>query len=48
MVGHREEVQELFREMFQFDGSDLDFGIYRIMDFQREAVERFTQAELSK
>lgn len=46
MVGHREKFQELLREMFQFDCSDLDFGIYRIMNFKREAVERFIQKDL--
>ena len=46
MVGHREKFQALLREMFQFDCSDLDFGIYRIMNFKRDAVERFIQKDL--
>jgi adenine-specific DNA-methyltransferase len=46
MAGHREKFQELLREMFQFDCSDLDFGIYRIMNFKRDAVERFIQKDL--
>jgi adenine-specific DNA-methyltransferase len=46
MAGHREKFQELLREMFQFDCSDLDFGIYRIMNFKREAVEQFIEKDL--
>ncbi len=38
---HLLRFQELLRELFQFDCADLDFGIYRIMNHKREAVERF-------
>ena len=33
--------QALLCELFQFDCADLDFGIYRIMNRKRDAVERF-------
>jgi adenine-specific DNA-methyltransferase len=39
MVDYREKFQELLRELFQFDCADLDFGIYRIMNYKREVVE---------
>ena len=32
--------------MFQFDQSDLDFGIYRIMRMKRDEVNRFIEEEL--
>jgi len=41
-----EKLQRLLREMFQFDCADLDFGIYRIMNHKRDAVERFIQKDL--
>jgi adenine-specific DNA-methyltransferase len=37
----------LLRELFQFDCADLDFGIYRIMNQKREAVERFIEQDLA-
>ena len=33
--------QDLLRELFQFDCADLDFGIYRIMNHKRDAIETF-------
>jgi len=41
-----EKLQRLLRQMFQFDCSDLDFGIYRIMNHKRDAVDRFIQKDL--
>lgn len=41
-----EKFQNLLRVLFQFDCSDLDFGIYRIMNCKREAVESFITTEL--
>ena len=38
--------QALLRELFQFDCADLDFGIYRIMNHKRDAVERFITEQL--
>ena len=38
--------QDLLRELFQFDCADLDFGIYRIMNHKRDAVERFIAEQL--
>ena len=43
---HLQKFQELLRELFQFDCADLDFGIYRIMNHKRDAIERFISEEL--
>ena len=40
-------LQELLRQLFQFDNKDLDFGIYRIMNHKRGAVEDFIQNGLA-
>ena len=40
------KFQSLLRELFQFDCADLDFGIYRIMNHKRDAVERFISDQL--
>ena len=40
------KFQGLLRELFQFDCADLDFGIYRIMNHKREAVEHFISKKL--
>lgn len=41
-----EKLQRLLRDMFQFDCSDLDFGIYRIMNFKRQILEIFISKDL--
>ena len=43
---HLLKFQELLRELFQFDCADLDFGIYRIMNHKRDAVEKFISEQL--
>lgn len=40
------KFQDLLRELFQFDCADLDFGIYRIMNHKRDAVEQFIRERL--
>ena len=40
------KFQQLLRELFQFDCADLDFGIYRIMNYKREVIEKFIQEKL--
>lgn len=46
MNENREKFQKLLRELFQFDSTDLDFGIYRIMNFKREVIEQFIEKDL--
>lgn len=41
-----EKFQDLLRELFQFDSADLDFGIYRIMNYKRTAIDQFITEEL--
>lgn len=41
-----EKLRRLLKDMFQFDCAELDFGIYRIMNFKRETIERFIEQEL--
>jgi adenine-specific DNA-methyltransferase len=35
------KFQDLLRQLFQFDCADLDFGIYRILNYKRKQVEEF-------
>ncbi|MDR9817578.1 MAG: hypothetical protein RJR34_12615 [Candidatus Methanoculleus thermohydrogenotrophicum] len=42
------KFQQLLRELFQFDCADLDFGIYRIMNFKRVIIERFISEDLPR
>lgn len=30
-----QKFQELLRKLFQFEASDLDFGIYRILNYKK-------------
>ena len=46
MPSPREKLQGLLRQLFQFESADLDFGIYRIMNFKRDVIEQFTQIDL--
>jgi adenine-specific DNA-methyltransferase len=43
-----QKFQDLLRELFQFDCADLDFGIYRIMNYKRDVIERFITQDLPK
>jgi adenine-specific DNA-methyltransferase len=42
------KFQQLLRELFQFDCADLDFGIYRIMNYKRDLIERFITQDLPR
>jgi adenine-specific DNA-methyltransferase len=48
MNGNQVKFQNLLRELFQFDCADLDFGIYRIMNYKRAVIERFITEDLPK
>ncbi len=41
-----QKFQELLKNIFQFDSSDLDFGIYRILNYKRREIEDFIQNRL--
>jgi adenine-specific DNA-methyltransferase len=40
------DFRALLREIFQFDVADLDFGIYRVLNHKRDAIERFIDRDL--
>ncbi len=42
------KFQQLLRELFQFDLADLDFGIYRIMNYKRQVIERWITEDLPR
>ena len=48
MSNSLERFQNLLRQLFQFDCADLDFGIYRILNYKRQQVEDFITARLPK
>lgn len=48
MTSYTEKFQQLLRELFQFDCTDLDFGIYRIMNYKRDVIEKFITQDLPK
>ena len=41
-----QKFQELLKGLFQFETSDLDFGIYRILNYKRDQIERFIEKDL--
>jgi len=41
-----QRFQELLRELFEFECADLDFGIYRIMNYKRGIIEEFIENKL--
>ena len=40
-------LQGLLRQLFQFESKELDFGIYRILNHKRGAIEGFIQTGLA-
>ena len=46
MPSNRQKFQELLRKLFQFESADLDFGIYRIMNYKRDVIEKFIEKDL--
>ena len=46
MSDPRAKFQKLLCELFQFDMADLDFGIYRIMNYKRQVIERWIEQDL--
>lgn len=47
-VNSRERLKELLNELFRIESSDLDFGIYRIMNRKREEIKNFIEKDLDK
>ncbi len=44
----REKLKELLKELFRIESSDLDFGIYRIMNQKRKEINDFIENDLDK
>jgi len=40
------KLRNLLKELFQFENADLDFGIYRIMNFKKEQIAKFIDKDL--
>jgi len=40
-----QKFQDLLKRLFQFEASDLDFGIYRILNYKRGRIEKFIQED---
>lgn len=48
MTTDRKKFQQLLEELFQFDSADLDFGIYRIMNYKRAKINTLVREELQQ
>lgn len=46
MEKNYEKLKGILSEMFQLDQTDLDFGIYRIMNHKRDEIEKFLNIDL--
>lgn len=42
----KQELIDKLNEMFQFESEDLDFGIYRIMNYKRNEIRKFIREDL--
>jgi adenine-specific DNA-methyltransferase len=41
-------LQDFFRQLFQFDLADLDFGLYRLFHLKRAEIEAFLDEQLPR
>lgn len=46
LTENQKKLLDKLAEMFQFDQADLDFGIYRIMNYKRDEIKRFLENDL--
>ncbi len=46
MTDYEERLRKLLEKLFQFEQSDLNFGIYRIMNQKREEINKFIDKDL--
>jgi len=42
------KFQDLLKTLFQFEASDLDFGIYRVLNYKRDLIEKFINDDLAR
>lgn len=45
-MGSIQKSQDLLKRLFQFETSDLDFRIYRILNYKRGRIEKFIQEDV--
>ncbi|MGQ9509857.1 MAG: site-specific DNA-methyltransferase, partial [Thermodesulfobacteriota bacterium] len=41
-----QKFQDLLKKLFQFETSDLDFGIYRILNYKQDQIRKFIEEDL--
>jgi len=46
--GSIDKFKKLLYKLFQFDSSDLDFGIYRLLNHKRIQIENFLEKDLKE
>ena len=46
MTDKQQKLIDILKEMFQLDQSDLDFGIYRIMNAKADEIRAFLEKDL--
>ena len=46
LTENQKKLMDKLAEMFQFEQADLDFGIYRIMNYKRDEIKRFLENDL--
>jgi adenine-specific DNA-methyltransferase len=47
-MNNLQKFQELLKKIFQFESSDLDFGIYRILNYKRKQIKKFINEDLKE
>ena len=46
MQSSQQKLQNLLQQLFRADNADLDFGIYRIINYRRDQIQNFIDEEL--
>jgi len=46
MEDYKTRFQNILSELFQFDAADLDFGIYRILNYKRDHIRKFIDEDI--
>ena len=46
MLTPQQKLQDLLQQLFRADNADLDFGIYRIINYRRDQIQNFIDEEL--
>ena len=46
MQTSQQKLQELLQQLFRTDNADLEFGIYRIINYRRDKIQHFIHEEL--